>query len=1110
MLTRFTVFLSAILFFFSITSLQSQQIEIHPYVPGDVIVKFKDKTTTTIKKSGDVVLSSDNKLNEVLKNYSVKNTEPLFSDFKFEKKKIQVLGGDDIELRDLSKIFMLKLENSRDMEPLIRELKYLDEIEYAEPNYIYEACADPNDELYGDQWYIERCKIDKVWEQTGGTSNQIIGILDTGVDTEHPDLKANCLQGKDFINNDNDPNDDNGHGTHVAGIAAAVGNNGIGICGVNPNAKILPVKVLQSSGRGDAATIAQGIRWAADNGATVINMSFGSYARSQAMEDALAYAYSKAVLVAAAGNDAICIGPGVGCEPFYPAAFQYVLGVKASDNQNELADFTNTDIDGPINSGYPNLLNYEVVAPGTEIMSAYPNNRYKSLQGTSMAAPVIAGALSIYKDLKDESQEMIWARIIGANGTNVFDLEKTLAFSPKPVLQVASFILVDTLKGDGDYRADAGEDIEFNVKIRNAGGNSKTVWMKLQLADNEDKSVATIYNSLVNLGALGAYASRQNFDNPFQVKISNNIVHNRDIVFEALAWEEGSADTSKKELIVNTEKGIEISGVISEDQTWTKDNLYLIVGNTLLLESAILTIESGTEIEIYDNIYLRVEGELIAIGNKDHLIKFMGFYPFDHDKHIEIRNKCIINYCILENIRFYSFGGYLEIRNSILSKQNIGRTSTNSNIIENATIDRNNFIHNQINNITNHDRDLSSVITNNNFWNNSENSIAGGAMHNIYKGSVVKNNSFVNNNPYSVSSFKGKDTCINNYNYWGTSDKKKIDDMIYDFWDNFDYRLVVYEPFLTQPSDSAHGIVWKVLVDGKYPEAGNIDAFGEGEHTFEVYFNRKMDKSVEPFLSFGVREPFTQHAVKTSGSWDAEGKIWTATYYFNKYTGDGINYIRVADAQDDEYFKIPIEDSRFSFVIDAAGAASTIFTAEGGKGQVDLEWEAEPGETSIGYNVYRFENKTDTTYTDTIRVNGTVVSDLAYTDKGVEAYKRYYYMYTSINEDFEESSFSKVVSAVPSEANSVEEIDNKEFRILAVYPNPVQYQGTVELEIYQPGNYTLDIIDMFGNKLMNLSNCLNFGRNKIEFDMQDQSTGMYFIRISDGNTSIIEKFIFTK
>ena len=229
----------------------------------------------------------------------------------------------------MKNIFVLKISNEQEnILQLIQQIKDNPNVEYVEPNYIYSidnfevgetitaeevskmttsnssSTIEVNDPLYSSQSNITATNIDDVWDQyTTGDGSQVIAILDTGVDYTHPDLEANIwineaelngvegydddgngyiddIRGWDFINIDNAPLDDNMHGTHVAGIAGAVGNNGIGIAGAAWNVKLMPIKVFQSSGQGNSTNIAAGVEYANSNGATVINMSFGSYAES--------------------------------------------------------------------------------------------------------------------------------------------------------------------------------------------------------------------------------------------------------------------------------------------------------------------------------------------------------------------------------------------------------------------------------------------------------------------------------------------------------------------------------------------------------------------------------------------------------------------------------------------------------------------------------------------------------------------------------------------------------------------------------------------------------------------------------------------------------------
>jgi len=156
-------------------------------------------------------------------------------------------------------------------EDQIESIKKLPGIRYIEENGYYETQA--NDPLFNDQWGLHNIEVVDGWDISKGCSSVIMAILDTGVDHEHEDLKGRVIEGKSFIGGD--PIDRHGHGTHVAGIAGAVTNNDVGIAGVDKNARILPVKVLNDGGWGTYADVAQGIIWAADNDADVINMSLG-------------------------------------------------------------------------------------------------------------------------------------------------------------------------------------------------------------------------------------------------------------------------------------------------------------------------------------------------------------------------------------------------------------------------------------------------------------------------------------------------------------------------------------------------------------------------------------------------------------------------------------------------------------------------------------------------------------------------------------------------------------------------------------------------------------------------------------------------------------------
>ena len=236
--------------------------------------------------------------------------------------------------------------------------------------------------------------------------------------------------------------------------------------------------------------------------------------------------------------------------------------------------------------------------------------------------------------------------------------------------------------------------------------------------------------------------------------------------------------------------------------------------------------------------------------------------------------------------------------------------------------------------------------------------------------------------------------------------------------------MVNFKPYLSVPSDSAHGIVWKVLVDSVDPQDQKnlMNPIGVGPHRFDVYFNRPMDTTYAPQLSFGVRDPFDQQAVADSAHWSSDHKIWTAYKTVKLYTGDGINTVRVATARDPEGFEIPIEDRRFNFLIDAAGTESVDFAATPGLGKVQLDWVKPDLPDILGYNMYRFNNVTDTTYSDTTLISTKLVTDTTYTDFNVTPGTNYYYAYKVVSTDFTESDYSKFVgtkalTSNPGDAN---------------------------------------------------------------------------------------------
>jgi len=247
---------------------------------------------------------------------------------------------------------------------------------FVEEDGIVQLFQNPNDPRYADQWHLRSISAPQAWDVTTGSNQVTIAVIDTGVDYNHTDLAGKVEAGYNWVDRNNNPMDDHGHGTHVAGTAAALSNNSTGVAGVDWQARIMPLKVLDSQGYGYDSDVAAAIRYAADNGAKVINMSLGSPDYSYTLEEACSYAYNKGVtVVAASGNEGSRVG--------YPAACDHVIAVGALESNDSLAYFSNR---GP---------ELDLTAPGVDILSTVRNGTYQKMSGTSMASPVVAGCASL-------------------------------------------------------------------------------------------------------------------------------------------------------------------------------------------------------------------------------------------------------------------------------------------------------------------------------------------------------------------------------------------------------------------------------------------------------------------------------------------------------------------------------------------------------------------------------------------------------------------------------------------------------------------------------------------------------------------------------------------
>ncbi len=310
---------------------------------------------------------------------------------------------------------LVTIDTGASMDSTLRQLRSSSQVLYAEPNYIVTTMAIPDDPRFGELYGLNNtgqtggtpdADIDapEAWDSQTG-SDVVVAVIDTGLDYNHEDMVGNVwrnageipnngidddnngyiddVRGWDFVNNDNDPFDDNDHGTHVSGTIAAVGNNGIGVAGVNWSARIMPLKFLSARGSGSTADAISALDYAVMMGARISNNSWGGGAFSQALYDTIAAAQTAGHLfVAAAGND----GNNTDVTPSYPASYDLdnIVSVAATDDNDALASFSNFG-----------ALSVDLGAPGVSILSTTPANTYSSFSGTSMATPHVAGTAAL-------------------------------------------------------------------------------------------------------------------------------------------------------------------------------------------------------------------------------------------------------------------------------------------------------------------------------------------------------------------------------------------------------------------------------------------------------------------------------------------------------------------------------------------------------------------------------------------------------------------------------------------------------------------------------------------------------------------------------------------
>ncbi|MDR9442692.1 MAG: S8 family serine peptidase [Schleiferiaceae bacterium] len=876
------------------------------FLRGQIIMRVGDN----VSFSKETQTFSSNTINEVLGTFKIDTVSRLFKgNSVVSPEKGQGFNsylGQQVEYPDLSQVYLVQFEGKSEgqEQSCIRALenKAGEHIKYAELDYLFKAkTTQPADPDYNKQWGMGSLNVDSVWsimkDSAVSDSDIVIAIIDTGVDTAHADLNGknyinqvekngapgvdddgngfvDDVNGWDFVNQDNDPSDDNGHGTHVAGIAVAR-HDSIGMAGVSPGAKYMPLKGLQSSGGSASSVLAQAVVYAANNGADVINMSFGGYGRSFAMENALSYAYAYSFLVGAAGNDALCIrNDGYLCpdgsppSPLYPGAYSYVLGVQSTQEFNGYGGFrswfSNYDFDGPTFTDYGDYFNYEVYAPGSGIFSALPGNKYASWNGTSMASPAIAGAVGLYLSFHpNATYEKVFIDFINSwydlkgtltkeqgwkNNFQPVDVVKAIFPDPESVFWFSSVNINDSTYGDADAKLDAGERLSMSVNLKNVGSPADSVYAGIRLAQYEDPTVVDFIDSVSFLGSISPYAVKNNRLDEFELRIDSSVVNGRNINFNIYSWTP-NGDTMSQDFVLTAQSGCEYNGIYNGTTVWTPDCGIIVTGNSIF---DTLIIEPGTEIQIDPAVGIAYN-KIVAKGKPDSLIRFTK-NKNSYGTWMEIKNVgqshtvfeyCVFEYggrtgstigdeiigpgnavsfdnCIVRYCRSWYGAGWniLQLRDS--------SSITNSVFVNNVGelaivgIEDNNWSGSFSRNLVHDNRydqvygeqPFLTVRTQNDLDRIEDNSFF---RHNYMANGTNRSVGYVlgvrdgNGGGHAFSSYTGN---FLDSNYFGFSDKSSIGANVFDFQESSTFPSVdAASNALTQPKDDVHGHVWKVIID---------------------------------------------------------------------------------------------------------------------------------------------------------------------------------------------------------------------------------------------------------------------------------------------------------
>jgi subtilisin family serine protease len=682
---------------------------------GELLVKF-----------APVVIQTNSHAQSSLSTFSTSsipfiqgaNLKPLYKPNNAKKFGLQKNSSLNIDApqivkaqKEASRWYRVKLDDAQQHEKMLLQLAARNDVEYVEEIQIRnltETLPIPNDPQYPEQWHLPSTQTPEGWQwlsdqgfNPNGNRDVVVAVIDTGVDYTHPDLTLNMwvnrgetpdngidddnngfiddVHGASVVGSDwdhkGDPMDDHGHGTHVAGIVAAKKDNQTGVVGIAPNVQIMAIKAAQYTGVLTSADIAEAIYYASENGADIINMSFGGGNYSKAEEDALAVAFGTSVLIASAGNDAKPNNQLCG-KPYsisYPAAYPWVLGVMAESptanaKGDYLAGFSNFDCVADDSA------EYEVMAPGVDILSTLPNNGYAKWDGTSMAAPVVSGIAALVRTRFNEKATYSSRFIMGQLGATgpmkqgkTYDVNKpaisyhsintleALTNTPKPKLNYLEHYLWDggsQGSGNNNGLVDAGETVDLAVVVRNQWGQADNVQVTLEAsvkgATDVDPYVQWITDT-VDYQSVGTFGNDDNglaydteglvtgVSDPFTFTISENTPNNHIINIKVKFNGSNGLDPldttpyqseSEFQLLVN--RGIGLPSIIDSDAIGTAGGLIDTDG----VVDGVVTLDNKS-LYIIDKPVLVEKGITLKMGPGVQ-VQFWGSQP--DDTYAQFRN----------------------------------------------------------------------------------------------------------------------------------------------------------------------------------------------------------------------------------------------------------------------------------------------------------------------------------------------------------------------------------------------------------------------------------------------------------------------------------------